>query len=392
MSSFNKIGDFVWASEEKEKQEKGQKEQQKQSLELMYVHQQYNGIIQNHKYVLRGSILSCSYGTDYSCLDLVLDHGIYNGNVPVLTTVDCGKANIAPFGSCLCPESNYSGRLSMNPGVHSDGKPARKAAGNEYAHICIPLIPEGSEWKQVDHRVMAKTYAKGYAPLLLDNAVLVCQYGGIIRIVEVPKTEITKGTGDYIERYPKAYIDGIIKAYETHKMLDGRFVLDNAGQTIGYGHDLNETEKQSGIYKSGLSMEDALKLAIDDLNSKYVSIEGYVKTLNSEFGYNIDANNFTENEILFLIDFAFNRGGGLVKRPELKASGKPYSSLAILIVAVSEKNDKKILEILMEETKNLDGVYYEGLKLRRMDQYEILKFGDFVRDYDVNRDFTKPKN
>jgi len=51
-----------------------------------------------------------------------------------------------------------------------------------------------------------------------------------------------------------------------------------------------------------------------------------------------------------------------------------------------------ILETLMEETKNLDGVYYEGLKLRRMDQYEILKFGDFVRDYDVNRGFTKPKN
>jgi hypothetical protein len=46
----------------------------------------------------------------------------------------------------------------------------------------------------------------------------------------------------------------------------------------------------------------------------------------------------------------------------------------------------------MEETKNTKGVYYEGLKLRRMDEYEIYKFGDFVRDYDVKRDYTKQKN
>lgn len=203
---------------------------------------------------------------------------------------------------------------------------------------------------------------------------------------------LVEGSGDYIERYPRAYIDGIIKAYETHKIVDGRFVLDNAGQTIAYGHDLSEAEKQSGIYNNGLSMEEGLELAVKDLNLKYDSILGYINSLNSAFAYTIDINNFTENEVLFLIDFAFNRGGGLVERPELKAENKPYSSLAILITSVSEKNDVRILEVLMEETKNLKGVYYEGLKLRRMDQYEILKFGDFVRDYNVNRDFTKQKN
>ena len=80
-----------------------------------------------------------------------------------------------------------------------------------------------------------------------------------------------------------------------------------------------------------------------------------------------------------------------MERPQLKAAGKPYSSLAILITAVSGKNDQKIIDTLMEETKNTKGVYYEGLKLRRMDQYEIYKFGGFVRDYDVKRDYTKPK-
>jgi hypothetical protein len=48
---------------------------------------------------------------------------------------------------------------------------------------------------------MAKTAAAGYVPLLLDNAVLVCQYGGLIRIVEVPKTGTTKESGDETDDY-----------------------------------------------------------------------------------------------------------------------------------------------------------------------------------------------
>lgn len=45
---------------------------------------------------------------------------------------------------------------------------------------------------------------------------------------------------------------------------------------------------------------------INDLDKKYNSIEGYIKTLNSGYGYNIYINNFSENEKLFLVDFAFN--------------------------------------------------------------------------------------
>jgi GH24 family phage-related lysozyme (muramidase) len=213
-----------------------------------------------------------------------------------------------------------------------------------------------------------------------------------------PKSNSTQGKGknkskgtrnsNYIGKYPKAYINGIIKSYETHKKVKGRFVLDNGGQTIGYGHDLLPGEN----FSAGLSEQEALDLLIKDLDEKYATIEGYIKSLNSGYGYNIDINKFSENEVLFLVDFAFNRGAGLVQRPKLKKAKKPFSSLAILIIAVSKKNDKKIKKILMEEKKNTKGVYYEGLKLRRMDEYEIYKFGDFVRDYDVKRDYTKQKN
>jgi len=183
------MGDFVWASDNARNWEE-EEDQQEQYLELMYMHQLYNGIIQNQQYVLRGSKLSCSYGTSYSLLDTAQDHGIYKEDLAVLTTIDSGKSNICDFGSCLCPESNYVGRLPMTVGTR-DGKAAIKVSGNDYAHICVPMVPEDSAWGQVDSNVLAKTCAKGYVPLLLDNAALVCQYGGIIRIEEVAK--VTSG-------------------------------------------------------------------------------------------------------------------------------------------------------------------------------------------------------
>jgi|GEM_PF-2497505 len=196
MSTFDTIGFFVFGnSEDGSISAKIQEEQhQEKYTEMMYMHQLYNGIIEKQQYTLRGSKLSCSYGTDYSLLDTVQDHGIYKGNLPVLTTIDCGKSNICDFGSCLCPESNYAGRLPMTVGS-KNGKTAKKVSYNNFAHICVPVVPEGSVWQQVDHSIMAKTCAKGYLPLLLDSAALVCQYGGIIKIVEVPQAGTTQSSG-----------------------------------------------------------------------------------------------------------------------------------------------------------------------------------------------------
>ena len=185
-----------------------------------------------------------------------------------------------------------------------------------------------------------------------------------------------------ISRYTLEYIE-FIKAYETHAKNGNIHILDNGGQTIAYGHDLRPGENFSG----GLNEYQAINLLLSDLDEKYKSIEGYINTLNSNYGYNININNFSENEVLFLVDFAFNRGAGLVQRPNLQTAGKPYNSLPILIAAVSAKDDATIIKTLQEETKNLQGVYYSGLELRRMDQYEILKRGDFVRDYDISRGY-----
>ena len=191
----------------------------------------------------------------------------------------------------------------------------------------------------------------------------------------------------YIEGYPTKYIEGIIKAYETHKIEDGIFVLDNGGKTIAYGHDVRERED----FSDGLSLEDGLKLAIKDLDEKNAVVVNKVNELNRDYKYEIDINGFTENERMFLVDFVYNRGSGLVNR-EADSNGL-RSSLAILIVAIAENDDERIRSVLMEEIYNLDldGEKLDGLVLRRMDEYEMLRFGDYERDYDIERDYTQPK-
>lgn len=190
----------------------------------------------------------------------------------------------------------------------------------------------------------------------------------------------------YKGNYPEAYLN-LLADYEKAGIVDGRFELYNGGRTIAYGHDVQAGED----FSNGLSMEEGFALMINDLNAKYDTIEYYINVLNNNYEYTIDINEFTDDEILFLLDFTFNRGVGLVKRDDLKAEGKPYNSLPILIVAVSENDYETIRKILMEEICNLEGIELDGLKRRRMDEYEILKLGDYERDYDLDRDYTQSK-
>jgi hypothetical protein len=189
MAMFDIIGNFVFPNggnlSNKEKQQE-EKKHQEQSLEMMYMYQLYYGAIEENKYALRGSVLSCQYGTKYAKLDCLKDHGVYKGKNPVMAITDCAESNIHNFGSCLCPESNYAGRLPMTIGQDSNGVVAIKAPQNTYAHICVPVIGKNSVWHQAGSDVLIEVNQKGYVPMLLDDAVLVCQYGGIIRIKEVP--------------------------------------------------------------------------------------------------------------------------------------------------------------------------------------------------------------
>lgn len=208
--------------------------------------------------------------------------------------------------------------------------------------------------------------------------------------------EINPCIGDYYigkYLYPVEYIDGIVKTYEEHiRDGNGRFIIDNGGKTIGYGHDILEGED----FSAGLSEEEALRLAISDLDSKYDDIIQCISEINEMENMNICIEDFSENERMCLVDFAFNRGRGLYVREELKLLGKPNSSLALLTIAIYEEDNEMIKEILLSETCPLEEEKkdipdeekepYNGLILRRMDEYEILKYAEYGRDYELNRE------
>jgi GH24 family phage-related lysozyme (muramidase) len=204
-----------------------------------------------------------------------------------------------------------------------------------------------------------------------------------IEVVQRAHISAQVGGGSQItdSRYSLAFIEFII-SYETHTIVDGRHVLSNNGQTIGYGHDLINGES----FENGLSEDGAIQLLIQDLDASYGRIDRRISGTLRNHGYDININNFTENEINFLVDFSFNRGQGLVNR---SSSSPPHSSLTLLIIAVSEKDYDTIVEVLRSETLNTDGVYYAGLERRRMDQFEILMHGEYTRHYDINRGYRQ---
>ncbi len=167
-------------------------------LELMYMHQAYHDALSRKlesQYALRGSKIKCSYGTKTALLDCVKDHGVLMGSQPVSTCRDCGKSNIYNFGSCMCPERLYMSKkdgklLPMTGSVFPDGREAKKARMNSYAHICVPLM--GREWLQEETDLMIEDNNVSIQALV-GSAVLTCHYGGLIRIVEVPEGKNEKG-------------------------------------------------------------------------------------------------------------------------------------------------------------------------------------------------------
>lgn len=175
MSIFDKYGNFVYLNNGilgKEEEEEEEKKRQEQLCELMYMYQQFRGIVSNPQYVSRASKLRCEYGAEYVRIDCLEDYGIYRSMLPLLTTMDCKPQNIHDFGSCFCPEENYRGRLPMTAASDTYGRKAIKASYNEYPHICIPLIDEEHGWRQIDEDLLVEVNKQGYAPMLLDNAVL----------------------------------------------------------------------------------------------------------------------------------------------------------------------------------------------------------------------------
>lgn len=105
-----------------------------------------------YSFVTRGATLKCTQGTDPGVLNMMIDHGIYSQNEPLLNVADavCG-ANISKegaFGFC-------------------------KVTGD----VCKPTIPFGSKWSDGKEDVLIEG-----EQALLSKSTLVCSCGGMISI------------------------------------------------------------------------------------------------------------------------------------------------------------------------------------------------------------------
>ncbi len=293
--SSNKLerkGLFLYS--EKLKEGMDEEELPEQLCELMEMYQTYHDIALTKQYVLRGSKMTCWYGTKPVLLDTQEDHGVYMGKIPVMACSDCSRRNIHTFGSCMCPEVVYEKRLPMTPPVHRNGEPAILAPGNHYPHICIPLVSKNG-WQQEEDGVLIEDFGQ-VSPVLIDSATLVCQYGGIILIEEVPEKQEDedkfikdlreKGfTECYIkhlvvlhDKYPQwefeAVITGVdyqqfvqhqidnklkcaeIRKYQTNEKFEGeksdRYYIANDESIIFFSHPYSMLQTNQGAYENAL--------------------------------------------------------------------------------------------------------------------------------------------
>lgn len=199
-------------------------------IELMARYQRYRGIVEEQAYVIRGSVLTCQYGTKEVRIDCAEDHGVYVGSAPLMTCEDCQHSNIYEFGSCRCPEAKYVGRLPVTPSFFPDLSRAEKAPGNNLAHICRPLINLEQGWRQIDEELLIESHAGVMSPALLSNAVLVCNYGGIIRIREVAE-RIETSEEETLEEYIKDIMTTLGWTAKDDEVSEIKKILEEFGIT-----------------------------------------------------------------------------------------------------------------------------------------------------------------
>ena len=152
-------------------------------------------------YVVHGAKLLCSMGSREARLVVPMDHGILLKNHPQMTADDSiSLTNVMCFGNCFSTDNpameqaaidatnqynqeksqSFWGKVKSFFGV----KPkVVDSASTELQALCIcecrPCIPADSIWEESNE----KSLIKG-SKTLIQPAVLVCQYGGVIRIID----------------------------------------------------------------------------------------------------------------------------------------------------------------------------------------------------------------
>lgn len=161
---------------------------------------------ENPCYVVHGAKILCSQGSREARLVTPLDHGVLLGSKPQMVVEDSASlANVMCFGNCFSVENPdmaqaavdatnlYNQRKSkglwetikswfgIKPKVVTE---ASKELQQRCICECNPSFSEGAVWKEGNEGsvIMGKE-------TLIQPATLVCDYGGVIRIIDNGQNE-----------------------------------------------------------------------------------------------------------------------------------------------------------------------------------------------------------
>ncbi len=159
-----------------------------------------------------------------------------------------------------------------------------------------------------------------------------------------------EGDKEYQRENKKSYRDGMFYIHD-----------DGAGYgTIGYGHKITANEKNRGIFKNGITEEEAEKLFKKDVN---IAINNYNKYIKRK--------DYSQNQIDAILSFLYNIGGG----DNFINSNTRY--------LLQNKLDKhpisgKTLEKEFKEWNTSDGEYNDGLNNRRNAEWDLFTTGKYI--------------
>lgn len=148
--------------------------------------------------------------------------------------------------------------------------------------------------------------------------------------------------------------------YETKK--------GNGDWTIGYGHRLTGAELNSGIFKNGITKEKAEELFKKDIQDHVNGI--YRNVSNAVY--------LTQNQFDALVSASFNMGWSSFSESSIK---KAVVSFGANIGSLNTNDFKAAISNAFRiEVPLRSHPMHNGLKNRRVNEYQIFIHGDYKRD------------
>ena len=149
------------------------------------------------RYLVRGALLRCDYGSHPRKLNLPVCHAVYSEDAPVVHDKDCevgDEKNISTFGICDSPKlasEIESGKNIFQKWFKSDKilLVSEDGKSNIKGYPCTPVIVGGKWLNSHPHTLIAKNCLgakfispenRTYYPALTTDSFLVCKFCGLI--------------------------------------------------------------------------------------------------------------------------------------------------------------------------------------------------------------------